>query len=274
MRADALFLNRSQLPGQTLLVDGNVRPQFNANQFDLPVQAGWQVDVTRRLNDDWGLEARYFNLGGQSAASPTISSNAGAGVSFATTSQGLFFPPLNSNLSYSSRLQDVELNACRSLNDRVSVLAGVRYLQLDDRILVSQLTTTGGFDDTQQLDGFSHMVGFQIGGDAVLLRRGRFSLDTSLKAGIYGDIAQNAFTYDSTALAVHGASGASAQQRSLLRRDRDHGDLRADPAAVAPRRLSTAVVGRRGAGLPAADRQSAAAAECRDYRSHRGRRVL
>jgi hypothetical protein len=210
VRADGLFLNRSQLPGQTLLVDGTFKPQFNANQFDLPVQLGWQIAVARRLNDDWELEARYFDLGGQGATSPTISSSVGAGVPFATTPQGLFFPPLNTNLSYSSRLQDVELNARRSLNDRVSVLAGVRYLQLDDRILVSQLTTVGGFDATQQLDGFSQMVGFQVGGDAVLLRRGGFSLDTSLKAGIYGDLARNAFTYDSTALAVHGASGASA----------------------------------------------------------------
>jgi hypothetical protein len=61
------------------------------------------------------------------ATSPTISSNVGAGVLFAPTSQGLFFPPLNTKLSYSSRLQDVEINACRSLNDCVSVLAGVRY---------------------------------------------------------------------------------------------------------------------------------------------------
>jgi hypothetical protein len=186
------------------------KPQFNANQFDLPVQAGWQIAVARRLNDDWDLEARYFNLGGQSATLPTISSNVGAGVLFAPTSQGLFFPPLNTNLSYTSQLQNVEINACRSLNDCVGVLADVRYLQLDDRILVSELTTGKGFDATQRLDGFSDMVGFQIGGDAVLLRRGRLSLDTSLKAGIYDDMARNAFTYDSTALAVHSASGASA----------------------------------------------------------------
>ena len=210
VQADALFLNRSRLPGQTLLVNGNFKPQFNADQFDLPVQVGWQIDITRRLNDNWDLEARYFDVGGQSASSPTIRSTVGAGVLFAPTAQGLFFPPLDSNLTYTSRLQDVELNARRSLNACLTVLAGVRYLNLDDRILVSQLTTTGGFDAAQRLDGFNDLLGFQIGGDAVLVQRGRFSLDTALKAGIYNDNARNSFAYDSTALAEHKTSGDSA----------------------------------------------------------------
>ena len=215
VQADALFFNRSRLPGQTLLVDGNFKPQFNADQFDLPVQAGWQIDITRRLNDDWDLEARYFDVGGQSAASPTIGSTVGAGVLFGPTPQGLFFPPLSSNLTYTSRLQNVELNARRSLNACVTVLAGVRYLDLDDRILVSQRTTASGIDATQQLDGFNDLLGFQIGGDAVLVQRDRFSLDTGLKAGIYGDHARNFFAYDSTALGVHGTSGASASNTAF-----------------------------------------------------------
>ena len=210
VQADALFLNRSRLPGQTLLVNFLEAPLFNANQFDLPVQIGWQIDVARRLSDDWSLDARYFNLGGQSATSPTISRANGAGVLYRTTAQGIFPVPLNSNLAYTSRLQDVEINACRRVNDYLTVLAGVRYLNLDDRILVNQLTVTGGFDAIQHLAALNDMVGFQIGGDAIVLRRGRFSLDTLLKAGIYDDLARNAFTYDSTALGLHAASGASA----------------------------------------------------------------
>jgi hypothetical protein len=95
------------------------------------------------------------------------------------------------------------------------VLAGVRYLNLDDRILVSQLTTTGGIDATQRLDGFNDLLGFQIGGDAVLVQRGRFSLDTTLKAGIYGDNARNFFAYDSTALAMHKTNGDSARNAAF-----------------------------------------------------------
>jgi hypothetical protein len=215
VQADTLLLNRSRLPGQTLLVDGGLNPQFNADQFDLPVQAGWQIDITRRLNDDWDLEARYFDVGGQSATSPTISSNNGAGLLFAPTAQGLFYPPLNSNLTYSSRLQDVEINARRSLNTRVTLLAGVRYLNLDDRILVSQLTTNNRFDATQRVDGVNDLLGFQIGGDAVLVQRGRFSLDTALKAGIYDDHTRNFFAYDSTGLAQHNTSGASARNAAF-----------------------------------------------------------
>ena len=173
---------------------------FNANQIDLPVQIGWQIDVTRRLNCDWDLEARYFNLGGQSATPPTISSTNGAGVLYRNAAMGIFPEPVNSNLAYTSRLQDVEINARRRVNDYLTVLAGVRYLNLDDRILVNDLSVTGGVDATQQLAGLNDMVGFQIGADAIVLRRGRFSVDTLLKAGIYDDLARNAFTYDSTGL--------------------------------------------------------------------------
>ncbi|MGD0381956.1 MAG: BBP7 family outer membrane beta-barrel protein [Thermoguttaceae bacterium] len=214
VRADALFLNRSRLPDQTLLVNGLVAPLFNANQFDLPVQMGWQIDLTRRLNCNWDLEARYFDLGGQSATPPTISSPFGTGVIFAPgtpgIAQGIFNPPVNTNLAYTSRLQNVEINACRSLNGRLSLLAGVRYLNLDDRIQVNELTTVGGIDATQQLAGFNDLVGFQIGADAIVVRRGRFSVDTLLKAGVYDDLARNAFTYDSTVFGAHVATGASA----------------------------------------------------------------
>jgi len=213
-----LFLNRSPLPNQTLLVGGLLDPQFNANQFNMPMQTGWQIDVTRRLNCDWALEARYFDLGGQSATSPTINSPNGAGVNFNTTPFGIFpnpttttsSLPVNSNLAYTSRLQDVELNARRSVNDCLTLLAGIRYLNLDDRILVSQLTATGGFDAVQELGGFNDLAGFQIGADAVVVRRGRFSVDTLLKAGIYGDLARSDFTYNSNAFNLHTQTEASA----------------------------------------------------------------
>jgi len=214
VRADALLLNRSRLPDQTLLVDGTFKPRFNADQFDEPVQVGWEIDVTRRLNCDWDLEARYFDLGGQSANSPTITSSNGAGVLYAPTAQGLFFPPLNNNLSYTSRLQDVELNARRGPNDWLTLLAGFRYLDLDDRILVNQLTT-GNTAATQKLEGFNSLLGFQIGADASLWRRGSFSVDALVKAGIYDDLARNALTYDSTSLAVHAATGASADRAAF-----------------------------------------------------------
>jgi hypothetical protein len=215
VRADALLLDRSRLPSQTLLVNGVFAPLFNANQFDEPVQVGWEIDVTRRLNCDWDVEARYFDLGGQSANSPTITSSNGAGVLYAPTAQGLFFPPVNTSLSYTSRLQDVELNARRGLNDWLTVLAGFRYLDLDDRILVKELTVTAGADATQKLEGFNSLVGFQIGADASLWRRGSFSVDALVKAGIYDDLARNALTYDSTSLAVHSATGASADRAAF-----------------------------------------------------------
>ncbi|MGA2796389.1 MAG: hypothetical protein ABSE63_02295 [Thermoguttaceae bacterium] len=220
VQADALFLNRSRLPSQTLLATGILAPLFNANQFDLPVQLGWQIDVARRLSDDWSLDARYFNLGGQSAVPPTINSPNGAGVLFTLRggggeSLGLIGPPVNTNLAYTSRLQDVEINASRGLNDYLTVLAGVRYINLDDRILVNEFAPVVNADAIQHIIGINDLVGFQIGADTIVLRRGRFSLDTLIKAGIYNDRAKNTFTYDSNFFGLHVATGATANNTAF-----------------------------------------------------------
>jgi hypothetical protein len=200
--ADALFLNRSRLPSQNLLIIGLAPSLLNANDFDLPVQLGWQIDVTRRLCDDWSLDARYFNLGGQS---DSISTTFEDSANLLVAQQPYF-----TNLAiYTSRLQSVELNACRSLNDWLTVLAGIRYLNLDDRILVYEFAP-GDFDGIFQLAGFNDLLGFQIGADAHLLQQGPFSVNMFLKAGIYDDLARNAFAYDSIALADHYVNGASA----------------------------------------------------------------
>ena len=117
-------------------------------------------------------------------------------------------------MAYASRLQDVEINARRSLSESLTLLAGVRYLDLDDHIEVRQLTF-GGADPIQHLAGLNSMVGFQIGTDNVLLRRGGFSLDTGLKAGIYDNFARNRLSYDSPLFNLHAATGAAASHAAF-----------------------------------------------------------
>ena len=182
VQADALFLNRSGLPSRNLLIVGAVPSLLNANDFNLPVQLGWQIDVARQLNCDWGLDARYFNLGGQSASinRPIFDDD-----------EFLDGQPISTNLAfYTSRLQSVELNARRNLNDCVTLLAGVRYINLDDQILVNEFRPSLVLDGNFQLGGFNDMLGFQIGADAIVLQRCGFSVDLLLKAGIYDDRAE------------------------------------------------------------------------------------
>ena len=69
---------------------------------------------------------------------------------------------------------------------RVTVLAGFRWVNLSENLegILTPPTAhgTGPFWDAQTKN---NLYGFQIGMDAKLLERGRFSIDSVLKAGIF-----------------------------------------------------------------------------------------
>ena len=87
---------------------------------------------------------------------------------------------------YASRLYNAEVNVRWNLWRRVTVLAGFRWVNLSEELegilLPPTPHGTGSFWDTQTKN---NLYGFQIGADAKLLERNRFSIDGVLKAGIF-----------------------------------------------------------------------------------------
>ena len=75
----------------------------------------------------------------------------------------------------------------------MTVLAGFRWVNLSEELegilLPPTPPGTGPFWDTQTKN---NLYGFQIGADAKLLERGRFSIDGVVKAGIYDNHAEEA----------------------------------------------------------------------------------
>ena len=117
---------------------------------------------------------------------------------------------VTSILSYQSQLR-VWTSTRKDVSDRLTLLAGFRYLSLNEGgILVTQQAPAYAVDAMQRVQAFNNLFGGQIGFDAALLRHGRFSLGTDLKAGVYGDAASNSFAYDSDYLDVHDRTGTSA----------------------------------------------------------------
>jgi hypothetical protein len=212
-RADAMFLNRSGMRDQPFLINGSLNNIVDANQLDLPMQIGWELDLARRLKGPWAVEARYFNLGGQSVTVPGVQSGSGAGVQYFNDALGIFEVNTTSDLKYSSQLQNVEVNLHKDVTDNLTLLAGFRYMNLDDGgILIVQRDIPGtyGVDARQQVEAFNELFGVQIGADAVLLRRNRFTISGDIKAGIFDDKARNRFSYDSNYFQIHALTGASA----------------------------------------------------------------
>ena len=87
---------------------------------------------------------------------------------------------------YASRLYNAEVNMRWNPWRRVTVLAGFRWVNLSEDLegilLPPTPHGTGSFWDAQTKN---NLYGFQIGMDAKLLERDRFSIDGVLKAGIF-----------------------------------------------------------------------------------------
>jgi hypothetical protein len=115
---------------------------------------------------------------------------------------------------YSTKLYNAELNVRDKLSDRINVLAGFRWLQLNeslqgtipppDRILplwkfnpnnnlldvarienLPGIPSTGAFSPFWDTTTRNNLYGFQIGADGKLFGRGRFSVNGLVKAGGY-----------------------------------------------------------------------------------------
>ncbi|MCE5269397.1 MAG: BBP7 family outer membrane beta-barrel protein [Planctomycetaceae bacterium] len=217
VRANAMFLKRSRPSSRTFLIDQSDAEFLNASQFDFPTQVGWELDLQRRLGDDWSVEGRYFNVGGQAARFPRFIAPTGTCVQYADVPLGMFGGNVQTALSYASQLQNVEFNVRRDVTDYLTLFGGFRYLSLNEGgILLAQHSNAPRIDADQTIEAYNDLYGFQVGVDAALLRRGRFALNSDLKAGLFDNEAGNRFGYESQRFGLHGHTGTSTSHVAFV----------------------------------------------------------
>lgn len=185
VRAGALALHRSsnqqytmlteQSTGQTLISTSDVNPGWTA---------GVELDVIVRLTSDWDFEFDWFSLGNWSRQhQPDV-----AGVVV-----NEFPTPLSTALVYSSsKFHNLELNLRYRLTDRLTLLGGFRYIELDDYFGLHY--AEGGVNGVSQdasVAAQNRLYGFQLGAQAALWQAGPWELDGWVKAGIFGNAARN-----------------------------------------------------------------------------------
>jgi hypothetical protein len=196
VRADALALQRSSPQQHVLLATGVANAALlDAQDLNFNTAAGYQLGVTRFnvLDTCWNLEALYFNVAGFSANSGIINSAAGIDVNFQTP---VGLPDqVTGALTYTSQLQNLELNARRQVFCNLTFLAGLRWVELDDNLAV---TLTDGEVATSAISTTNTLLGFQIGAETRLWSNCRWEIDGALKAGIYNDHSSVAARYYDT----------------------------------------------------------------------------
>lgn len=169
-----------QTPGTELL---------NATDLHQGFSGGWRLDLIHHGDNGGDLEFVYFQVDGWNVArsfGPTPNDY------LVMEAPGSFLQFQNDidtqtmTWDYGSRLYNAEVNARWNRWRRVTVLAGFRWVNLTENLegILMPPTPygTGPFWNTKLKN---NLYGLQIGADAELLERGRLSIDSVLKAGIF-----------------------------------------------------------------------------------------
>jgi hypothetical protein len=191
VRAGAVILTRSR-PDQVVLARpiGGLIQISGGEDFDFGYAGGPDVSIERRLGDGPNsVEVRYFGALNWNAAYDY--GNTGNIQIGPITVPAAFDVTAN----YQSKLNSTEFNLRHQRSDRVTWLTGFRIIEVNE-----QLDYNVDFI-VPNLSGVSwntsnHLYGGQVGADVALWRlSGPLSVNGLFKAGIYGNDAENDFTF-------------------------------------------------------------------------------
>jgi hypothetical protein len=231
--AEAIVLGRSGSGNRSLvsLVPGNVYwftpsgpntanvagvEALNSNQLGQGLAAGPKLGLAYRDPAGWGAELQYFNVLGLGAVKATQS----PGQWLVMRAPGTFWQ--TQDYAYQSmvwqddtRLHSLEANASLTLSPRITLLAGVRWLQLRDELQgtlspddrgepvwkysIALFNIPSTLNDAVPIPGSpvvvnppfwststrNNLYGVQIGARSTLWEFGRVSVDGTIKAGVY-----------------------------------------------------------------------------------------
>jgi len=191
---------------------------FNANQFRQGFSAGPKLGLTYRGDAGYGFELSYFNVFDQSDAR-TIGPDTPRDW-LVMHAPGAFwqtqdFPYQGMRWSDTTNLYSAEVNGRLDLGRRVRLLAGARWLQLNDTLvgtlppadqtaptwkqtnptddifqITPGITTAGNYPPFWTTGTTNNLYGVQIGMGGTLFEFDRFSIEGLVKIGLYDDNAE------------------------------------------------------------------------------------
>lgn len=167
---------------------------FNAHDLEFDAAGGWRISAIRQ-GTSGDLELTYFQADGFQATgavagAPYLVSDAAGGHLQMTAPW----------MEYRSRLYSGELNLRRPRNEWLTLLAGLRYVELDEHFKTAGLDAVTVEPDQISARTANHLLGFQLGADGLLYQNGRWTLQGITKAGVYLNHAKQAGYQLSTAL--------------------------------------------------------------------------
>lgn len=227
--AEAIVLDRVGSADRTLVerVPGSVSfakvpstpgtPALNSTDLNQGFAPGMRLGVTCQVAPNYGLELSFFRVSGWDSTRSIGPDNPPNWL--VMRAPGSFFQTQDFSYQsmtwdYSTELYNAELNVRYTLTSRITMLAGFRWLQLNDnlsgtlpppdRILplwkfnpnntlldvariekLPGIPATGTFPPFWNASTANNLYGLQIGADGRLFEHGPFSLEGLIKAGGY-----------------------------------------------------------------------------------------
>ncbi|MBC8115973.1 MAG: hypothetical protein H7062_16420 [Candidatus Saccharimonas sp.] len=173
-RTGVIALQRSRFASQAF-TDGAT--PTNASDLNPGIGIGPQGTFLYRglFSCCWDAEVSYFQVDDFSAQAFTPI------ASQLLTSPPIVFSPMDVTSIYQSSVRSFEFNLRHRRTERVTLLGGFRYFEVEDDLL--HLICLTGM--SERIQSRNRAYGFQLGVDANLMTWGRFDLNGWTKAGVF-----------------------------------------------------------------------------------------
>jgi hypothetical protein len=201
--ADFIILDRiggvnqslvSTYPPHSPIVLGSGTERLNSNDLEQGFAGGTRVGLIRHGDSGYDLEFSFFEIDGWNSAGSIAPDGSMLPNWLVFTAPGDFVqttddPKQSMAWEYAAKLYNAEINLRWNLCSRVTMLAGFRWVNLCEDLqgTIVPSKRKSPFWDTGTTN---NLYGFQLGEDWKIVDRGRFSIDGLVKAGIFGNNAE------------------------------------------------------------------------------------
>jgi hypothetical protein len=165
-------------------VPGNPGPEIlNARDLTFDFQPDPRIGLIHCLNECYSVEGNFFFIDSWTSAASRATPMHVAFPGFVQA----FLPPPDGVGTFllGTDLFSAELNLRRRANDWLTLMAGLRWIELHD-LLTFQFQPNGGAAATMYtIDANNHLYGFQVGGLVDVWTNGLWSVNAWAKAGLF-----------------------------------------------------------------------------------------
>jgi hypothetical protein len=182
-RAGLVALRRSGPDSAVLIQDQSIEPQtLNASAFDFDFELGWDVTLIGHIGGLPEVEIRHLSVDGWTAPA---SQEMLAGPIEIQAAVPIFVNATGTVAAqHGSDLHSSEINARWPCTDRVTLLAGFRYLELDEQFH-ADVPSNVAFDWRTR----NRLYGGQIGAEASLWEHRCLTIEGTARLGLFGNAA-------------------------------------------------------------------------------------